>query len=174
MNNFKLPLLLFISTSVFANHPILNDSIVPDDEIHVFADTMPVFGTCTGSFSEQVNCSHKAMLEHVYMNVRYPAEARINKIEGIVVVSFVIRKDGSITDIKTIRNPGGGLGEDVVRVVQGMPKWKPGIKNGEAVSVKFNLPVRYRLETPELIEKLEKQKKKKRRKKKKAAKSEDN
>lgn len=179
MKNFNLLLLTFILilafNPTFANHSEHSDSISPDDQIYVIVDTMPLFkNTCTESYLEQKKCSDKAMLEHIYKNVTYPYEARINSIEGVVVVSFIVQKDGSLTNIEIVRNPGGGLGEDVVRVIQEMPKWTAGILNDKPVAVKFNMPVRYRLETPEQVEKSEKQERAEKRKRKKRSKNKDN
>ncbi|MGB1121485.1 MAG: energy transducer TonB [Saprospiraceae bacterium] len=56
------------------------------------------------------------------MNITYPYEARINGIEGTVVVSFIVEKDEQLTNIKILRNPGGGLGEDVERIIKAMPQ----------------------------------------------------
>jgi len=78
-------------------------------------------------------------------NLKYPKLAREEGISGTVYVSFVVRKDGTITSIKILRGIGGGCDEEVERVVKLMPKWKPGKQKGEAVAVQFNLPVKFTL-----------------------------
>ena len=79
-------------------------------------------------------------------NISYPAIARENNIQGTVALSFVVNKDGSISGITVLKDPGGGCGKEAVRVVGQMPKWTPGEANGNPVKVKFTLPVRFRLE----------------------------
>jgi periplasmic protein TonB len=79
-------------------------------------------------------------------NIKYPALARENNIQGTAALSFVVNKDGSISDVVILKDPGGGCGKEAVRVVQSMPRWSPGEANGNAVKVKFTLPVKFRLE----------------------------
>ncbi len=86
-----------------------------------------------------------AMMAFISSNVMYPEIALENGIEGTVVVQFVIEKDGSITDIKVVRDPGGGLGREAERVIKEMPKWSPGRQKGEPVRVKMSAPIRFRL-----------------------------
>ncbi|MCF6171583.1 MAG: energy transducer TonB [Bacteroidales bacterium] len=64
---------------------------------------------------------------------------------GRVYVSFVVEKDGSISNVAVLRGIGGGCDEEAVRVVQNMPKWKPGIQMGRAVRVSFHIPVKFTL-----------------------------
>jgi protein TonB len=81
-------------------------------------------------------------------NIRYPQAAQENDISGRVNIQFVVSEDGSISDVKVVGNKrlGGGLEEEAIRVVKGMPKWRPGKQNGRAVKVYFTLPVLFRLE----------------------------
>lgn len=79
-------------------------------------------------------------------NISYPAIARENNIQGTAALSFVVNKDGSISNVTILKDPGGGCGKEAVRVVGIMPKWSPGEANGNKVKVKFTLPVRFRLE----------------------------
>lgn len=89
----------------------------------------------------------EALLRFLRDNVHYPRVAQENEIQGIVYVQFVVDKQGNISDVKTIGAvKGGGLEEESIRVVKKMPRWKPGKQNSEAVSVQFNLPVRYTLQ----------------------------
>ncbi|MNY27809.1 transport protein TonB [compost metagenome] len=78
--------------------------------------------------------------------LRYPPMARENGVQGRVTVSFVVEKDGSITDVQVLRGIGSGCDEEAVRVVKAMPKWKAGKQNGKAVRVHFNLPIMFRLD----------------------------
>lgn len=84
--------------------------------------------------------------EFLASNIKYPAQARETGTQGIVYVTFVVEKDGSITDIKVLRDIGSGCGEEAIRVVKMMPKWKPAKQRGKAVRQQFNLPVRFVLQ----------------------------
>jgi periplasmic protein TonB len=79
-------------------------------------------------------------------NIKYPAIARENNIQGKVVLSFTVDKTGKITDIAVIRDIGGGCGKEAVRVVNEMPRWVPGEAAGNPVKVKFTLPVTFKLD----------------------------
>ena len=78
-------------------------------------------------------------------NLRYPAIARENNIQGRVFLSFVVEKDGSLSDIKVARGIGGGCDEEAVRVIAISPKWNPGMQNGKAVRVSYTVPVFFQL-----------------------------
>ncbi len=86
------------------------------------------------------------MMKFIYGQIKYPPIARENNIEGLVVVSFVVYEDGTIKDMQVRRDIGGGCGEEAMRVVKKMPKWKPGKQRGKAVRVSYNLPIRFKLE----------------------------
>lgn len=88
-----------------------------------------------------------AMMLFIRDNIKYPKEALDKKIEGTVVIQFVVEKDGSLSDIKIVRDPGGGLGKEGIRVVKLMPNWKPGMQRGQTVRVKMSAPIRFRLST---------------------------
>ena len=86
------------------------------------------------------------LLKFLAQNVRYPEIAKKENIQGMVVVQFIIGKDGAIIDPHVVQGIGGGANEEALRVVKMMPKWKPGIQRGQAVNVQFNLPIRFMLE----------------------------
>jgi periplasmic protein TonB len=87
-----------------------------------------------------------AMYEWLGNNIKYPQVAKENSITGTVIVTFVVEKDGSISDVRVLKDIGGGCGEEALRVVKMMPKWKAGKQNGVPVRVQFNLPIRFTLE----------------------------
>ena len=87
-----------------------------------------------------------ALMKFLMENLRYPQEARNERIQGTVFVTFVVEKDGSVTDIKTLRGVAPSLDEESIRVVKAMPKWEPGVLKGEPVRVQFNLPLRFILD----------------------------
>lgn len=82
-------------------------------------------------------------------NIHYPEVAEKNGIQGRVVVSFVIEKDGSITNVLVVRGVDPSLDKEAVRVTRAMPNWIPGTQNGELVRVKYNLPITFKLGDPE-------------------------
>lgn len=86
------------------------------------------------------------LLKYLAENIKYPPLARENNIQGMVVLSFVIGKDGKVSDVGIVKDIGGGCGKEAVRVVQSMPAWIPGEANGYPVKVRFTLPVRFRLQ----------------------------
>ncbi|RYF12860.1 MAG: energy transducer TonB [Flavobacteriales bacterium] len=78
-------------------------------------------------------------------NIKYPKEAKDNKIQGKVLVSFTVLKDGALADIKVERKLGYGTDEEAVRVLKLSPKWEPGYQNGKPVNVKYNIPISFNL-----------------------------
>jgi len=78
-------------------------------------------------------------------NIRYPELAKENNIEGRVFIRFVVNEDGSISATEILRGIGGGCDDEALRVLKGMPKWKPGKQNGHAVKVFFTLPIVFKL-----------------------------
>lgn len=123
------------------------------EEIFKVVEDMPRFPGCediTTSKEERRMCANRKMLEFIYENINYPALARDNNIEGTVVVSFVVNKDGRIANAEVVRDIGGGCGAEALRIVRmmnDMPEsWIPGMQRGRPVRVLFNLPVKFRLE----------------------------
>ncbi|OCX50621.1 energy transducer TonB [Mucilaginibacter sp. PPCGB 2223] len=86
-----------------------------------------------------------ALGKFLQKNIRYPSIAKENNIQGKVYIQFVVERDGSLTDIKVIREPGSGTGDEAVRVLKMSPHWKPGVQNGKPVRVQFTLPVNFSL-----------------------------
>ena len=80
-----------------------------------------------------------------YMNshLKYPEAARATGIEGRVTIGFVVNEDGAVSEARVLRGIGGGCDEEALKMVSGMPKWKPGKQNGNAVKVFFTLPVNF-------------------------------
>ena len=87
-----------------------------------------------------------ALMKYLSENVKYPVVAQENGVQGRVVVSFVVEKDGHITDVKVVRSVDPSLDKEAARVVKSMPTWIPGKQNGSAVRVKYNVPVSFRLQ----------------------------
>ena len=88
-------------------------------------------------------------LEFLGKNIKYPVAAQEAKIEGRVIVQFVVGRDGSVSDAKVMRGVNPELDAEAVRVVSIMPNWIPGKQRGKAVAVKYTMPIMFRLQTPE-------------------------
>ena len=87
----------------------------------------------------------EALMQFLRQEVKYPKEAEEKGLQGRVVVRYIIEKDGSISEVEIAKSVNEYLDAEAIRVVNAMPKWKPGKQNGEPVRVKFTLPVTFRL-----------------------------
>ncbi len=88
----------------------------------------------------------RELLKFLAENIRYPPLALENDIQGTVVLRFVVNEDGQMTNMVLIRDIGGGCGQEALRIMNSMPCWKPGEINGHPVKMRFDLPVRFRVE----------------------------
>lgn len=105
------------------------------EEIFVVVEDQPLFPG-----------GNAAMMKFLSDNIKYPVIAQENNIQGRVICNFVVEKDGSITDVQVVRGVDPSLDREAVRVIQQMPRWKPGKQRGQAVRVRFTLPVVFRLQ----------------------------
>ena len=111
------------------------NSTQPDnDSIYEICQVMPEFPG-----------GEQALMKFVSSNVHYPEEAKDKGIEGRVFVSFVVEKDGSVTEVEVRKGIGKLCDEEAARVVKAMPKWKPGMQDGKPVRVHYNLPFFFKL-----------------------------
>ena len=118
-----------------------NESLaMPATSVDNFA---PFVGEVIESMPEFPGGSEK-MLEYLKENTHYPDEPELCA-KGRVVVSFIVEKDGSVSDVKTVKSIHPSLDEEAVRVVKSMPKWKPGNFNGEPTRVKYTVAITFRL-----------------------------
>ena len=86
------------------------------------------------------------LMQYLSKNIKYPTIAQENGTQGRVIVQFVVNKDGSIVDAKVVRSVDPYLDKEALRVINTMPKWKPGMQRGKPVRVKFTVPVMFRLQ----------------------------
>ena len=105
------------------------------EEIFVVVEQQPEF---PGGMS--------ALMKFLGDNIKYPVIAQENGIQGRVITNFVVERDGSITDVNVVRGQDPSLDKEAVRVIQTMPRWKPGQQRGKPVRVRFTLPVQFRLQ----------------------------
>ncbi len=119
------------------------------DTVKKHKEEMPRFPGCENmglEVEELKECSQRKLLEYIYMNIKYPKRSRRKNIQGEAKVRFVIDKDGSITDIKVLRGVSKDIKEELLSIITSMPKWRPGMQDGEPVRVQFNLPVNFQLQ----------------------------
>ena len=106
-----------------------------DNSIHTFVEQQPEFGSGLSD-----------LYEYLGKNLRYPSAAQRAGVQGKVFLSFVVERDGSISDAEVLKGIGFGCDEEALRVISSMPKWRPGRQNGRNVRVKFTVPVSFKLE----------------------------
>ncbi|HAH59299.1 MAG TPA: energy transducer TonB [Bacteroidales bacterium] len=87
----------------------------------------------------------EARIRFLQENIKYPQMARESGIQGTVYVTFVVEKNGAVTDVRVLRGIGGGCDEEAVRVIKAMPRWNPGKQRGKPVRVQFNMPIKFTL-----------------------------
>lgn len=110
-----------------------SSAVSEDDRIFGIVEEMPSFPG-----------GPQALMEYLKDNVQYPPTEAC--VQGRVIVSFVVEKDGSITDVKTVRSVDPAFDREAERVVKAMPKWVPGKQNGILVRTRYNVPVTFRLQ----------------------------
>ena len=113
---------------------VSTETEVVEEEIFVFVEEFPSYPG-----------GDEALYAYLGKSIQYPELARENNITGTVVIKFVVEKDGSITKASIMREIGGGCGKEALRVVNAMPKWKPGKQSGKPVRTEFTLPVQFEL-----------------------------
>ena len=107
-----------------------------EEVIFMVVETMPEFPG-----------GQQALFKYLGENVKYPVIAQENGIQGRVICQFVVNKDGSIVDVVVVRSSGEpSLDKEALRVINSMPKWKPGKQRGKPVRVKYTVPVNFRLQ----------------------------
>lgn len=105
------------------------------DEVFEVVDNMPSFPGGQG-----------AMFEYISRNIKYPEIAVANGVQGCVIVTFIVKKDGSLSYVRIVKSVDPALDKEALRLIKSMPKWSPGIKKGKYVNVKFTVPVTFRLQ----------------------------
>ena len=108
------------------------EEVINEQEIFTIVEDMPSFPG-----------GEAKLMEYLGKNTKFPPLAKDAGIQGIVYVTFVIAKDGSIDNVKVLRGIGGGCDEEALRVIKNMPKWTPGKQRGRAVRVQYNIPIRF-------------------------------
>ena len=112
----------------------LTNESVDENGVYMVCDQMPMY---PGGMLE--------CMKYLQKNIQYPQEAKEKGIQGRVIIQFIVEKDGSIKDTKVVRGVDSSLDNEALRVINAMPKWEPGKHKGEAVSVKYTVPVAFKL-----------------------------
>ena len=147
-------LLIFITLSLINSQSIFaqDNGNPPAEKIYKVVEEMPRFPGCevgVMTLEERYKCAEKSMLNFIYSSIVYPDSARAHGTEGRVVLSFVVTKNGRVNDPKILKDIGDGCGDEALRALKLMQKgnviWKPGMKDGQAVSVQYTLPIKFKL-----------------------------
>ena len=85
----------------------------------------------------------REMMRFIKQNLRYPLSAQENRVQGTVILNFVVNREGKIINLKVIKGIGFGCDEESVRVMERMPLWSPGRQRGQTVMVSFTMPIRF-------------------------------
>lgn len=123
------------ATGPVATGPVVVEEASDEGEIFQVVEQMPEF---PGGM--------QALMAYLSKNIKYPSVAQDNGIQGRVLVSFVVNKDGSIVDPEVIKSVDAALDKEAMRVIKAMPKWNPGKQRGKPVRVKYTVPVLFRLQ----------------------------
>lgn len=110
---------------------------------------MPLFGDgCPEleSYDEKKRCSQEKMLKFIYSNLKYPGVARENDVQGKAIAQFVVDEEGRVTEIDVIKGICSQIRTEVTRVLVKMPRWVPGMQDGENVKVLYTIPISFKLE----------------------------
>ena len=126
--------------------PVVFEEEIDAGKLYTIVEDMPEFGDCGTSKNknERKQISQKNLLQFIYKKIKYPRIALENGIQGRVFVRFIVNKEGVVEDAEILKEPGGGLGKEVLRVIDLMPKWKPGKQGLHPVKVQYTLPVEFK------------------------------
>ena len=117
--------------------PKTKKEVIQEEDIFQVVEEMPEF---PGGMGEA--------MKFIGKNIKYPVVAQQAKIEGRVIVQFVVERDGSVSSVEIMRGVSPDLDAEAIRVVSMMPKWNPGKQRGRAVAVKYTMPIIFRLQSP--------------------------
>ncbi len=147
MKFFYTNLFLLFSVFAFGQTPTVDTS-----KVYPLVEYMPMVSNCAAwdtTLQAQRQCSQDVLLKFIYSNVNYPDTARMQGIEGTVVISFVVSPDSLISDAKVVRDIGGGCGDAALQVINALNplglKWAPGKQNGVPVKVSMNIPIKFKI-----------------------------
>lgn len=122
---------------------------IVEEEIFTIVENMPTLGGCEKEKDEQAksNCTQRKIFEHLGKVMKYPQMAKEAGIQGQVFVSFVVDKNGKVTNVEVLRGVAGGkvLDDEAVRMVKTLPDFTPGKQRGKSVQVRYSIPIKFSL-----------------------------
>ncbi len=121
-----------------AKEVLVTEPVKPKEEENKVFDVVEQMPSFPGGMA--------ALMAYLQKSIKYPPVAEENGIQGRVICTFVVERDGSVTDVRVAKSVDPSLDKEAVRVVSAMPKWIPGKQNGQSVRVKYTLPVTFRLQ----------------------------
>lgn len=133
MKRFKVFIMLVFAAILTV--PAIAQDKLNDEDIFYVVEDMPEFPG-----------GNDALRSYIANNIKYPAEAKKNNIEGKVFVSFVVAKDGSVRSALIERGVAPSIDKEALSVINSMPNWKPGKQRGQAVNVKYTVPINFKLD----------------------------
>lgn len=125
---------------------ISSNLMAQEEDVFKIVEEMPFYGDCASleNTSDKKSCSDKAIYDFLAEHINYPEAAQENETEGTVVVRFVVDKKGKIKDATVVKDVADGCGEEALRVLNMMDKWKPGMQKGKNVNVQMHLPIKFK------------------------------
>lgn len=114
---------------------VVEDEEIEEQHIFLVVENMPEFPG-----------GEAAMYKFIGKNIEYPRMAKESGISGRVFITFVVERDGSVSDVQILRGIGGGCDEEAVRVIRKMPRWSPGKQRGKPVRVQYRMPIKFTLQ----------------------------
>lgn len=114
---------------------VVEDEEIEEEHIFLVVENMPEFPG-----------GEAAMYKFIGKNIEYPRMAKESGISGRVFITFVVERDGSVSDVQILRGIGGGCDEEAVRVIRKMPRWSPGKQRGKPVRVQYRMPIKFTLQ----------------------------
>ena len=115
-----------------------NTFFIPPDSLYLERVVYEVFNM---RYPPVYPGGEKEMLKYLASNIQFPVGSKENEVASEVMVTFIVEPDGTVSNVRVVRND-GEFGQSVLQAIQRMPRWSPGIKDGEAVAFRFWLPVR--------------------------------
>ena len=124
-----------MSVGMMAQTPAQNDSVENEIVEFTVVEQMPEFPG-----------GQNGLIQYLSKNIMYPIVAKENKIQGRTLVSFVVEKDGKISNVQVLRSSGDMmLDREAMRVIRSMPRWRPGFMKGQPVRVQYQIPITFKL-----------------------------
>ena len=150
MKKTAILLFLFFQLFIFGQEKEILETTESNDEVVKITETIPGFQGCDETDNKNaLICFKQKIAEHIKNNMKYPEKALRKKIQGRIMVSFIINKEGNIENIVT-KAPENCenceiLEKEAIRIISLLPKFKPGMQKGKPVKVRYSQPITFKL-----------------------------